>query len=335
MPQDVVKLCYQAAFGAEHLLSDISAAKRYFDMEFEKTEAREGELFERVSDGVGRVDLGVWKASGMPREWLFNMFAASASVKAKDEAFLTFEKYLQSAEAVFEGNARFGTDDWHAFIKEYRALGVRAVHHSERYRENERPAYRIVDCRFIPIFSILEKLACLPETQGAKVIAIDGRAASGKTTLAELLRLAMDAPVVRMDDFFLPPVLRTSQRLSETGGNIHYERFAEEILPFVKGQEAFSYGVFDCGSMTVRGKQAVRPHSWKIVEGSYSHHPIFGEYADYSIFCSVSPDEQIKRIIARNGEKMAERFKNEWIPMEEKYFEAFDICEKADVVIKT
>ena len=29
-PQDIVKMCYQATFGAEHLLSDEDNAKRYF-----------------------------------------------------------------------------------------------------------------------------------------------------------------------------------------------------------------------------------------------------------------------------------------------------------------
>ena len=33
-PQDVLKLCYQAAYGAEHLLTDLPAAKRYFEEEY-------------------------------------------------------------------------------------------------------------------------------------------------------------------------------------------------------------------------------------------------------------------------------------------------------------
>jgi len=32
---------------------------------------------------------------------------------------------------------------------------------------------------------------------------------------------------------------------------------------------------------------------------------------------------------------MLERFKNEWIPMENRYFETFDIAKKADYVIHT
>ena len=67
MPQDVIKLCYQAAFGAEHLLADISAARRYFDSELASVDARDGELFEMISEKVCRVDLGVWKKKNLPR----------------------------------------------------------------------------------------------------------------------------------------------------------------------------------------------------------------------------------------------------------------------------
>ena len=38
-PQDVVKLCYQASFGAEHLLEDFAAAQNYFMEEFEAVPA--------------------------------------------------------------------------------------------------------------------------------------------------------------------------------------------------------------------------------------------------------------------------------------------------------
>ncbi len=331
-PQDVVKLCYQAAFGAEHLLSDISAAKRYFDAEFDATEPREGQLFECLSDDICRVDLGVWKNIGMPSEWLFNMFAASAGVKK--DASSDFEKYLICAEKAFDGKVCFSIDEWRGFLAEYRTHGGGAVHHSDLYREKEKPAYRIVNSRFLRIFRLLEKLNYTSKASGVRVIAIDGRAASGKTTLSEILRAVLGASVVRMDDFFLPPSLRAVDRLSEAGGNIHYERFCEEVIPFVGKKEGFSYGVFDCGSMSICGVCSVDASEWRIVEGSYSHHPKFGDYADYKVFCTVPPEEQMRRIISRNGERMAERFKKEWIPMEEKYFEAFDVCRRADEEIK-
>ena len=38
-PRDVIKLCYQAARGAEHLLADLTRARAYFDQEYAATPA--------------------------------------------------------------------------------------------------------------------------------------------------------------------------------------------------------------------------------------------------------------------------------------------------------
>jgi thymidylate kinase len=62
----------------------------------------------------------------------------------------------------------------------------------------------------------------------------------------------------------------------------------------------------------------------RIVEGSYSHHPRFGEYADLTVFCDVEAEEQMRRIRRRNPD-LAERFEKEWIPMEEAYIHTYDI----------
>ncbi|MCL1877401.1 MAG: hypothetical protein FWF80_00945, partial [Defluviitaleaceae bacterium] len=71
----------------------------------------------------------------------------------------------------------------------------------------------------------------------ARVIAIDGRSASGKTTLASELAAQTGASVIHMDDFFLPQDLRTEERLNTPGGNVHHERFASEVLPHIKGSD--------------------------------------------------------------------------------------------------
>lgn len=330
-PQDVVKLCYQAAFGAEHLLSDISAARKYFDEEFDSAEPCGGELFEALSDEVSRIDLGAWKNSGLPSEWLFRMFVASASVKKN--GMEAFDRYLCQAEEAFGENMGFSPDEWRAFLEEYKTQGVHAVHHSNIYRENEKPAYRIVDRRFLHLIPVLRNLIKIYKKSGIKIISIDGRAASGKSTLAGLLKIVLNAAIIHMDDFFLPCELRTKERLDEPGGNIHYERFIGEVLSEIRACEPFSYRVFDCERMDYCGQITVAASEWRIVEGCYSHHPRFGEYADLTVFCNVSKEEQSKRILARNGEKMAKLFAERWIPMEELYFSHFGIEKISNVVI--
>ncbi len=329
LPQDVAKICYQAAMGAEHLLSDTAAARRYFDAEFESVEPRDGELFECLSDDVCRVDLGVWKRTGMPSEWLFNMFVETATVKRGGKDVL--EGYLSCVEdLLMDADACFSPSEWGEFLGKYRDLGMPAVHHSAEYRDSERPAYRIVDRAFLPCLPVLLAAAEI-KSRDACVIAIDGRAASGKTTLANRLCRIMGIAAVRMDDFFLPPSMRTEERLKEIGGNIHYERFCDEVLPNIGKANGFSYGIFDCGIMDMSGERRIDGSRWRVVEGSYSHHPKFGHYADLRVFCSVESEEQMKRIVSRNGERMAMRFKEEWIPMEEKYFSGYSISESADI----
>ena len=49
--------------------------------------------------------------------------------------------------------------------------------------------------------------------------------------------------------------------------------------------------------------------------------------------CDIDPEAQMARILIRNGEESAKMFRTRWIPMEEKYFGAFSIREKADIRI--
>lgn len=164
------------------------------------------------------------------------------------------------------------------------------------------------------------------------IITIDGRAAAGKTTLAVRLAAAFNSSVVHMDDFFLPPELCSPDRLAEPGGNIHHERFAEEVLPHIKGSVPFSYNIFDCATGNFSGKREISNTPVLIVEGSYSCHPIFGNYMDLRIFCDISTEIQLERIIARNGETAAKTFAQKWIPLEENYFSEYKIAEMANII---
>ena len=148
---------------------------------------------------------------------------------------------------------------------------------------------------------LLRRIQELQVRKERVIVAIDGRCGSGKTTLAEKLSRLYGAPTVHMDDFFLPPELRTPERLNQPGGNIHYERFLSEVLPGLIAGRAFSYGSFDCHRGVTH--PVFLPQSpVRIVEGSYALHPRFEESyraADaLTVFLCVSPAEQLRRIEA-------------------------------------
>ena len=327
-PTDIVKHCYQAAFGGAHMLQHKEQAKAYFEQEFAAVPAEDGALYEQLSPFAARISLKTWKAKNLSSDWLWRIFATSAAMEQPGEA--AFEEYLTTAGTIAR---ELGMIGWEPYLRSYRAEGLHPVHHSEAYRAAESPAYRVVNARFLPLLPVLERIAALPK-QDVAVIALDGRAASGKSTAADLLSAVLDAGLIRMDDFFLPPALRSEERLALAGGNVHHERFAEEVLPKLRNADAFSYRRFDCSRMDMGELREVKASSIRIVEGSYSHHPSLGRYADLHLFSHVESEEQQRRILARNGERMLEMFRSRWIPMEERYFSEFEIRENADLIIR-
>ncbi len=166
------------------------------------------------------------------------------------------------------------------------------------------------------------------------VIAVDGMCASGKTTFANLLAEEYGFEIVHTDDFFLPFDMRTEERLSQPGGNIHYERFNEEVIIPLKNKADFEYRIFDCSSGTYEKKKKILHSKPVIIEGAYSLHPEIPDIYDLKIFFEIAPALQLERIRNRNGEQALEAFRKKWIPFENRYFEAFGTREKSDIIIE-
>ena len=152
------------------------------------------------------------------------------------------------------------------------------------------------------------------------LIAIDGNCTAGKTTLAGILAETYDCNVFHMDDFFLRPEQRTEARYAQTGGNVDYERFMEEVLIPLKKGEDFSYRPFDCGTLTLRQPVDVQYKQLNIIEGSYSQHPYFGDPYDLKVLMTIDPELQRKRILERPA-FLHNRFFTMWIPMENRYLQ--------------
>lgn len=166
------------------------------------------------------------------------------------------------------------------------------------------------------------------EEAGVFVVTIDGMCGSGKTTLGSRLQEYFGCSLFHMDDFFLQAHQRTPERLAEAGGNVDYERFQEEVLNHLQDREGLFYQKFDCSSFALGEAVHVPWCSLVIIEGAYCCHPYFGEYQNLRFFLESSRESQLERILARSGPQKLERFREIWIPMEERYFEAYDIPAK-------
>lgn len=166
------------------------------------------------------------------------------------------------------------------------------------------------------------------------VIAIDGPSASGKTTFGKLLSKKLDALLIHTDNYFLPKVKKTKERLTESGGNIDYERLIEEVMNNLYSKEIISNN-FNCSTEKLEMSKPMINKQIVIVEGAYSMHRAIRKYYTLSLFITIDKQLQLERIRSRNGERMLKRWKDEWIPLENFYFKEENLENCVDYVIDT
>lgn len=342
--RDVFKFLHQSSFGCEHLLADASAAIEYIRKEAAECRAHQGEWIEPLDGDFCRVHLDFIK-NGLNAETLGKLFFLSAKPVENGRELLE-GKLSVLTELIREGKMPFSLEAVEKEIEKWREACFPAYHHSEDFREHYAPAYRVIKkeyARFLPLFLEIDKR--LKETKrdsvnrngasgGSLTLAVEGGSASGKTTLSGLLEQVYGATVFHMDDFFLRPEQRTKERFAEPGGNVDRERFLEEVLEPLKAGEAVQYRRFDCSSFTLQEPVERRPGDFCVIEGAYSMHPELAGYYDFSVFLDVSPEVQKKRIHKRNSPEFATRFFEEWIPMEQRYFDEMDVKEWCDLVFR-
>lgn len=334
---DYFKLIYQNEFGCGHMVKNPSEAEASIKEEYEAVKADASSLTpklrtEAIGNGLCRVHLDFEKATTEFLPLLGRLFVSTANTHAGNMA--SFRKKLDLlCELSAQNRLPLEPSILHSSLRAYIGAGCPAMHHSDTYRVNYRPHYRVIKSAYIPFLAAFEAVQALIGT-GA-IIAIDGRCGSGKTLLSGLLSEVFECEILHMDDFFLPSRLRTKERLSQPGGNVDYERFRDEVLtPLTEGKDIF-YRPYDCKTDTFKPEIRISQSPVYIIEGSYSLHPYLTDSYSLRIFLTCSPKAQLERILKRDGEKLLHRFTEEWIPMEERYFEALDTAGQCGLIIDT
>ena len=141
-PTDAVKLIYQNEFGGGHLIRDEEAALRYLREEYEKVE-KDAALpsEEAIGNGLVRVHLAGVQASQL--EELGRDFIRSAAAhQGSQPQFLEKLELLRqlTRSSVFSFSAQALED----YLEGYAQAGYPMVSHSPTYRQQYKPAYRVV-----------------------------------------------------------------------------------------------------------------------------------------------------------------------------------------------
>ena len=141
-PVDAVKLIYQNEFGGGHLIKDEAACLNYLRREYESVEKDSTmPLYEDIGNGIVRVNLAAVKPEDLDQ--LGRDFIRSAA-----EHTGTRERFLQKLDVLRQltaaGHFSFGMIEMEYYLSEYIKSGCPMVSHSEQYRQNYTPAYRVI-----------------------------------------------------------------------------------------------------------------------------------------------------------------------------------------------
>lgn len=334
--QDMVKLIYQNEFAGGHLIENEKESLNFLKEELNRIDSSLSNVhidreFEYIGNNLYRLYLDVIKNKKIQPRTVNSFFINTAKkIKGSLESFLNKLEILR--HSCVNKELPFSLEDLEGYLSEYKNKGYPPESHSPAYRNEYKPSYRIVSSEYYKYFDLFCRIDELYENNGCVTVAIDGNCGAGKTTLASLIGSVYDCNVFHMDDYFLPFELKTVDRLSEAGGNVHYERFANEIICGLKRNRSFNYQKYDCSKMALGEKLTVFPKKINIIEGTYSMHPTLINNYDLKVFLYINAEEQSRRILLRNGKEKHKRFIEEWIPLENKYFKELRITEKCDLV---
>lgn len=328
-PQDGVKLVYQNEFGGGHLIRDPAQSLERLREEYAAVcRSSSAPLAEEIGNGMVRVMLSGLDPEEYSLETLNRDFVRSTQLHRG--GMDGFRKKLDVLrELAGEGIFEFSAQELEEYLKSYLESGCPEVSHSDTYRAAFRSAYRVIlRCVCLPL--LVREVRAMSEKQDRVIVALDGRCASGKTTLSKKLAREQGWSVVHMDHFFLRPQQRNLARYAQLGGNIDHERFLEEVLLPLRRGERPVYRPFNCHTQTLEEPIPFDPGPVVLVEGAYACHPALWEHYDLRAFFTVNQRVQMERIIARDGPDYARVYRERWIPWEERYFSGCEIESRCD-----
>ena len=309
--QDKIKLIYQASLGPAHLVSDLSEKKvyKYIIKESKSKSTLNSPYYEWISENYLRVN--ILKEKNI--KYLAKSFYNSASSTKYDIDILK-----ENLKAYLNEDEYFNYD-------------FKPIHHSSIYNEEYMPHYRLIHKQYLSLLMRIYQLYDYINMQKKHtIIALEGKCGSGKTTLAHQCD---NATILHADDFFLPRSLKSKERLAEIGGNINYELIKETLENIKKTwenkEDKITIKAYDC-SKDIYYDKDIKLKDKVLIEGVYSYHPYFNSLIDKCAYLFVDQSTQIERIMLRDN---GDRFLNEWMPLENKYFEKYKFLDNADIII--
>ena len=180
------------------------------------------------------------------------------------------------------------------------------------------------------LVAALEDLLSEPSRCGkSHLIAIDGRAGAGKTTLANELSLALGVDhavtLIHLDMVYAGWEGSLGESLTAT---------LSQLLSDLSGGRATLLPIFNWKEMVFDSEQVVSPSGLIILEGVGSAQAAVRKYSTATIWLDIDPIIGLQRVLDREGMAFQNQM-HRWQVAEEAHFLADDTREKADFILST
>lgn len=330
---DMVKLIFQAHCGCGHLLGDEADVVAYIEKEEASLLPEPNEpLTEPLGSKYCRLNLRKAMAEGITPLWIARMMQLSSK---PTDVFADRKSAFQEILNLKKTNVGFSSEVLIALAQRLVDEPDWLPSHSEAYRQAYAPAYRVISREMEQLLPMLSAASRAMQEKPQVLLCIDGPCGSGKTTLARQLVQITDAACIPMDDFYTPHSLKTPERLARPGGNADAERLLSELLLPWRRSGHGSYRPYLCADDRFGDPVSVPPRPLTILEGSYSLLPQIAELADIQVFLTIGEEEQLRRLLAREGKESLRAFQQRWIPLERAYHAAFSLPDERCLIVET
>ena len=173
-----------------------------------------------------------------------------------------------------------------------------------------------------------------PTCGSTRVLAVDGPAGSGKTTLGgrvcdELTSLGHQAVLVHMDDLY-----DGWTALEGSRGDDLAHRVVSQILAPLSRHEPPRWQRFDWYADRFDRWESFDPPAVLVVEGCGSGARDYDAYSTVIVWIEADRDERIRRGVARDGAQVLERWLA-WMESEQAHFAHHETRERADLRLTT
>jgi uridine kinase len=169
----------------------------------------------------------------------------------------------------------------------------------------------------------------LCKSSSRPIIAIDGPAGAGKTTLAEHLSAALSlkykCATIHMDDLY---------HGWDTPFDHHFTDALIAATSSHTSSKRYSLAHFDWGKSEYGLAIDMPQAELLILEGVGASHSLIRPFLTVSIWIDIEPSQGLQRVLLRDGETIASQMQN-WLREQDELFEEHQSMKAADFVLRT